>query len=168
MTAQTVAGAPTRIDLRHLRPVSQQTQQFPATRIGEVDGLGAVPVITVAQLLLRRYYVTIRADGLYGPQTRAAVLAFQSRAQRRRTGDLTASDWADLVSRSEVTIGSRGNAVRAVQTLLNDRLGCTEQLIEDGVLGTGTLMRIQDVQRAARLRVTRTVDVATFGALLRS
>lgn len=167
MTVQTVAGAPTRVDLRHLRAVSRQMQQLPTTRLEEVDGLGAVPVITVAQLLLRRYYVTIRADGSYGPQTRAAVLAFQSRAQRPRTGLLTASDWADLVARSEVTIGSRGNAVRAVQLLLNDRLGCTEQLIEDGVFGTGTLMRVQDVQRAARLHVTRTVDAATFGALLR-
>jgi peptidoglycan hydrolase-like protein with peptidoglycan-binding domain len=190
MAVQTVAGAPSRIalpqcrthpmsaprpqraqgpciDLRHLRPAARRTPDFPTTHPGEIDGSRTRPVVTAAQLLLRRDYATIRADGSYGPQTRAAVLAFQTRTGRPVTGVLTPADWAALVSRSEVTLGSRGNAVRAVQMLLNDRLRTAEQIIEDGVLGTGTLMRVQDVQRAAGLPVTRTVDPATFAALLR-
>lgn len=161
MTTQ--APAPARIDLRRLRPAAAP---LPTTSPGQVDRLGAAPVVTALQLLLRPYYVTIRADGSYGPQTRAAVLAFQARVGLERTGRLTPSDWAALLVRSEVALGSRGNVVRAVQLLLNHRCAVGAQIIEDGMFGTGTLMRVQEAQRAAGLRATRSVDAATFGALL--
>lgn len=162
MTAS--ATAPARIDLRRLRPAPAGL--LPSTSPGQVDRLRMAPVVTTLQLLLRPYYVTIRADGSYGPQTRAGVLAFQARVGRERTGRLVPADWAALLARSEVTLGSRGNVVRALQLLLNHRLPHGAQIIEDGILGTGTLMQVQGVQRAAGLRVTRTVDTATFGALL--
>lgn len=152
------------IDLRHLRPTA--AGGFPAIGPGALDGCRTAPVVTAAQLLLRRYYVTLRADGVYGPRTRAAVLAFQARSGRATTGVLSPSDWRALVAQQDLTIGSRGNPVRAVQVLLNHRSAGSDQIVEDGVLGTGTLMRLQDVQRHAGLRVSRTVDNATFGTLL--
>lgn len=65
-----------------------------------------------------------------------------------------------------MTIGSRGNAVRAVQLLLNHRLPIGRQLVVDGVFGTGTSMTVKDVQRAAGLQPTGLVDRATYAALL--
>lgn len=157
---------PQRIDLRRLTKPKGRMASVVRVMPDDNDNRLPLPAVSIAQLLLRPYYATIRVDGVFGPQTRAAVMAFQVRTHRRVTGMLGQDDWAILCDRSTVTIGSRGNAVRAVQLLLNHRLPMGRQLVVDGVFGTGTSMTVKDAQRAAGLQPTGLVDRATYAALL--
>lgn len=167
-TATTARPEGQRIDLLRLHAARRpaRAMALPRLCLGERDRAGGTPVLAAAQLLLRPYYATITVDGLVGTQTRAAVLAFQSRCHRASTGLLAPADWSLLLARSIVTIGSRGAAVQAVQQLLNARGGTPAQIVVDGLLGTGTSMVLRDLQARSGLRPDAVVGPATYAVLL--
>ncbi|YAL84396.1 peptidoglycan-binding domain-containing protein [Dermacoccaceae bacterium W4C1] len=139
---------------------------LPLLAAGHRDGPCGVPRVMATQLLLRHHYVTLRADGAFGPQTRAAVMAFQVHARLPASGMLRGQDWTELLLRATARIGCRGNEVRALQTLLNHHGEAGEQLVVDGVFGTATTMRLRFEHHRRGLPMTATADRNTYGALL--
>ena len=76
------------------------------------SGSNAHPVKTL-QYLLRARGHSVAADGVFGPNTEAAVKAFQSGHGLVANGIVDAATWAPLVV--PVKQGSRGDAVKGVQ-----------------------------------------------------
>ena len=96
--------------------------------------------VRAAQYLLRAHGSGIVADGIFGPQSGAAVQAFQ---QGLRNTEISTTlgqlDWPHLI----ITIqpGSTGDAVRAAQTLLPHGLAV------DGVFGPLTEAEVRSFQQ---------------------
>lgn len=94
--------------------------------------------VTTAQHLLRAHGAGIAADGIFGPASGAATLAFQ---QTLRATDLGTTigqlDWPSLI----ITVGpgDSGEAVRAVQVLF-------PELVVDGAFGPLTEARVRAFQ----------------------
>lgn len=117
--------------------------------------------------------VTGGADGVFGAATRAAVVAFQSREGLTASGtvdDPTAqalglvASAAAASSMEGLSLGARGEGVRAVQQALHDS-GVYVPGGIDGVFGTGTKTAISNFQRWNGLTVTGTVTQALIKAL---
>jgi peptidoglycan hydrolase-like protein with peptidoglycan-binding domain len=93
-------------------------QAWPELRQGSNS---AWPQVTVRSLqyLLNAHGARLTVDGVFGPKTKAAVVAFQHAKGLSASGVVQASTWRSLV----VTVhrGSAGPAVRAVQDQINFR-----------------------------------------------
>jgi peptidoglycan hydrolase-like protein with peptidoglycan-binding domain len=76
------------------------------------SGVDAHPIKTL-QYLLRAYGQGVIVDGQFGPQTEAAVKAFQSSRGLPADGIVGPVTWSALVV--EVKQGSQGEAVKGVQ-----------------------------------------------------
>src|ERR1035437_1154388 len=86
------------------------------------------------QYLLRARGARIAVDGIVGPQTEAAVVAFQRTHHLVVDGIVGPQTWAALYL--TVALGSRGDAVRAVQDQANFRnLKNGHTLDVDGIFG---------------------------------
>jgi hypothetical protein len=79
------------------------------------------PRVTVRSLqyLLRARGARIAVDGVFGPHTKAAVVAFQRSRHLVVNGVAEAQTWTSLII--TLSRGSRGDAVRAVQDQANFR-----------------------------------------------
>src|SRR5262249_61261138 len=75
-------------------------------------GLNGHPVKTL-QYLLRQRGHNVAVDGDFGPQTDAAVKAFQTSKGLTANGSVNVQTWTALIS--QVKKGSHGDAVRGVQ-----------------------------------------------------
>lgn len=116
-----------------------------------------------------QYLVGVKADGKFGPITDAAVRGFQFRMKIQVDGIAGPITWGKLalyrpvlqsgpVKNGKVTVGSKGNDVRAVQTILDIKV--------DGLFGPQTHSAVCDAQKAGELPVTGVVDAATWKFLL--
>ena len=99
----------------------------------------AWPQATVRSLqyLLNAHGAKLTVDGVFGPRTKAAVVAFQHAKGLTASGVVQAATWRALV----VTVhrGSAGPAVRAVQDQINFRNNKDGRtLIADGIFGAKT------------------------------
>lgn len=117
--------------------------------------------VTLVQRALR-----IGADGVFGPATAAAVGRFQQSSRLRVTRVVDDATWRALVTRGLVPnkltsrstlgryagttlrVGSRGAAVKALQTALS------RELTADGVYGPATADKVRYFQQRRGLRVT--------------
>lgn len=81
-----------------------------------------------------QYLLNIAADGDFGAETDRAVKSFQAAHQLLADGIVGPATWNQLVT--TLRVGSRGNAVKALQTLLNEKNN--SGLGVDGVFGSGT------------------------------
>jgi len=117
---------------------------WPLTRQGATDH----PVLTLQHLLRGRGH-SVAVDGIFGPQTDAAVRAFQRERGLAVDGIVGPDTWGALI----VTVrrGSTGDAVRGVQEefqFRNESGDPAKGLAVDGIFGPKTEAAVRDFQTA--------------------
>jgi peptidoglycan hydrolase-like protein with peptidoglycan-binding domain len=132
----------------------------------------AWPQATVRSLqyLLNAHGAKLNLDGIFGPKTKAAVVAFQHAKGLSASGVVQAPTWRSLL----VTVhrGSAGPAVRAVQDQINFRnLKDGRTLTVDGLFGPKTEASVRAFQKAmaaevSGFRVDGIVGAQTWQALV--
>lgn len=117
--------------------------------------------VETVQRLLRSHGYNVTVDGDYGPQTAQAVREFQqARNLATIDGVVHASTWRALIV--TVQLGSRGNAVRAVQ---DELLARGYSITVDGDFGPQTQTAVRTYQQRVGLTVDGIVGVNTWNAL---
>ena len=129
-------------------------------------GDNVFPVRPLQQLLRARNHL-IAVDGIFGPQTEAAVKAFQQSRALPVDGIVGPNTWPKLVV--QVKKGSTGYAVRAVQEVMkfhdqSDGEGPPVQI--DGIFGVKTDTWIRGFQQALGITVDGIVGPITWRALV--
>ncbi len=159
------AAATTSVTGQALRLASAQAlQPWPVLRQGANS---AWPKVTVRSLqyLLNARGAKLTVDGVFGPKTKAAVVAFQRAHHLTADGVVGAKTWGVLVV--TVKLGSTGSAVRAVQdqaNFRNGRGGIT--LTVDGIFGPKTQSWIRGFQSAEGFKADGVVGPLTWQALV--
>ena len=120
-------------------------------------------VATLQQLLLGAGHDPGPIDGVFGPMTEQAVVAFQEAHGLSLTGLIDQTEWDLLVGGLLIEPGNRGDAVRSLQQLLAGS-GFNPGPI-DGIFGGLTGQAVSGFQSARGLGVTGSVDQATWDAL---
>jgi peptidoglycan hydrolase-like protein with peptidoglycan-binding domain len=137
---------------------------------------------TGAAVIALQKALGITADGAFGPQTEAAVKAYQARRNLPATGIVAASTWAALMSQqgpstgpsrstagrpttpytsllsTTLKAGAKGNAVKALQRALGG-------VAVDGAYGPKTVAAVKAFQKARGLATTGVTDTAVWQAL---
>ena len=116
-------------------------------------GSNGHPVKTL-QYLLRARGHGIAVDGAFGPNTEAAVKAFQSGHSLVANGIVDAATWVPLVV--PVRQGSRGDAVKGVQEEFQFRNGSGDPSNGpqvDGIFGPVTDSTVRGFQQALSLDI---------------
>jgi peptidoglycan hydrolase-like protein with peptidoglycan-binding domain len=117
-------------------PAVSILEQWPVLRQGP-NSLWPLATVRSLQYLLRARGAGIAVDGVFGPRTEAAVVAFQRARHLVVNAIVGPQTWTSLIV--TVGLGSRGDAVRAVQdqaNFRNNRNGHT--LAVDGIFGPAT------------------------------
>jgi peptidoglycan hydrolase-like protein with peptidoglycan-binding domain len=116
-------------------------------------GLNGHPIKTLQHLLGARGH-NIAVDGDFGPQTNAAVKAFQASKGLSANGTVDAQTWRILII--QVKEGSHGDAVRGVQEEFQFRneSGIPGQGVQvDGDFGPQTDAAVRGFQQALSLDI---------------
>ena len=125
---------------------AQALQPWPVLKQGANSGWPKVTVRSL-QYLLAAHGAKLTADGVFGPQTRLAVVAFERARHLTADGVVRAATWRALL----VTLkrGSTGPAVRAVQDQANFRNGRNGHSLDvDGQFGAKTAAWVRAFQSA--------------------
>ncbi|MER7760683.1 penicillin-insensitive murein endopeptidase [Streptomyces sp. NPDC097619] len=117
---------------------------------------------TALQYLLNAQGAQLTADGVFGSGTDSAVRSFQSSHGLGADGIVGPQTWRALTP--TVREGSRGEAVKAVQHLLNAKRGAG--LAVDGAFGSGTASAVRTFQSHAGLGADGVVGPDTWTNLL--
>jgi murein L,D-transpeptidase YcbB/YkuD len=121
-------------------------QPWPVLKQGANSGWPRVTVRSL-QYLLNAHGAKLTADGVFGQQTRLAVVAFQRARHLTAGGVVGAATWRALLV--TVSRGSSGPAVRAVQDQANFRNGRNgHSLNVDGSYGPQTAAWVRAFQHA--------------------
>ncbi len=116
-------------------------------------GLNGHPIKTLQDLLRARGH-NVAVDGNFGPQTSAAVKAFQASKGLAANGTVDAQTWSALIV--QVQKGSHGDAVRGVQEEFQFRnlSGNPNQGVQvDGDFGPQTDAAVRAFQHALSLDI---------------
>jgi peptidoglycan hydrolase-like protein with peptidoglycan-binding domain len=103
-------------------------------------------------------------DGIFGPQTKAAVQAFQSSRGLSADGIVGPQTWPRLII--QVQQGSSGDAVRAVQSQIHSRGDGASQVAVDGIFGPVTDSAVRAFQTLLGLSVDGIVGPQTWNHLV--
>lgn len=133
-----------------------------------VEQLGAAGEnVRTIQYLLNEHGATVGVDGTFGRFTTDAIWAFQADHGLDVDGIVGNLTWPELVV--QVTFGSSGHAVRAVQRQLNRRSG---RVLVDGLFRGKTNSAVGSFQETLGLQAggvagqQKTVDQQTWNALV--
>jgi peptidoglycan hydrolase-like protein with peptidoglycan-binding domain len=133
---------------------------FPLVRRG--DQAHPVPSL---QYLLRANGRSVTVDGIFGPNTEAAVRAFQQSKGLAVDGIVGPNTWSALII--QVRRGSQGDAVRAVQEEFRFRAGDPSHALQvDGIFGPKTDAAVRGFQQALGITVDGIVGPVTWRALI--
>lgn len=91
------------------------------------------PRVTALQFLLRERGYKIATDGRFGYTTESALRKFQKKNKLQVDGKIGWQSWEALTP--SLKRGARGNAVRALQSLLGQGAG---KVVRDGIFGGAT------------------------------
>jgi peptidoglycan hydrolase-like protein with peptidoglycan-binding domain len=117
------------------------------------------------QHLVRAHQHHVGVDGVFGPETEAAVRAFQKSRGLVADGIVGAQTWATLVLR--VKQGSKGDAVRAVQDVIRfHHQSDAPRPTIDGIFGTRIDAWIRGFQTAVGITPDGIVGPSTWRALI--
>lgn len=134
-------------------------------------GLGTWPLLKkgtrgedvyALQYLLRARGYSITVDGIFGSGTESVVKSFQSSKGLVADGIVGSNTWSKLVI--TVQYGSTGDAVRAVQRLLNTKYH--RSLTVDGIFGSGTKSAVQSFQSHVGISADGIVGPTTWRYLV--
>ena len=156
-------------------PAVLQSPLLPQVVVGLRQGaIGADVVALQNALLAAGIKVPGGADGDFGPATKSALTAYQSRSGLRTSGEvdeatatalgLTTPAPAAASSSNLLAMGSKGDAVKALQTALM-AFGVFVPGGADGVFGSATKTAVSNFQRWNGLPVSGEVDAATASRL---
>lgn len=128
-----------------------------------------VPGYAALQFLLRNQgFYRGTPDGTFDSMrthpTERAVKAFQRAKGLVVDGQVGPQTWAKLCVR--LRRGDRGDAVRALQTLLNSRLGEAFNVKVDGVFGFSTEASLRKYQELSVLKIDGVAGAASWASLL--
>ncbi len=155
-------------------PGTVQAPMLPQAVVGLAQGSTGADVVTLQNALITAG-VTVPggADGVFGPATKSALTAYQSRSGLATTGTVDEATAAALglttpapaaAAASGLTVGSQGDAVKALQTALM-AFGVFVPGGADGVFGPATKTAVSNFQRWNGLSITGEVDAATSAKL---
>jgi peptidoglycan hydrolase-like protein with peptidoglycan-binding domain len=175
LCAATVAGLAftTLPSIATAAPAAPRTPLVTQTVVGLRQGATGSDVTALQRALLASgVAVPGGADGYFGPATKSALTAFQSRNGLTTSGevdDATASALGLVAptpppAASALAVGSQGDAVKALQTALM-AAGVFVPGGADGVFGPATKTAVSNFQRWNGLAVTGEVDAATAAKL---
>ncbi|GAA4920704.1 putative peptidoglycan binding protein [Stackebrandtia albiflava] len=99
-------------NLAYAAPATTAAPAWPLVRNGDTGDR-----VKTVQLLLRHHGESIDADGIFGPLTKGAVTRFQQDNGLGADGIVGPQTWPVLTV--DLNTGSSGEAVKALQTLLN-------------------------------------------------
>lgn len=155
-----------------------------------------VEVMQYLLAIIAEFYVNIppvQIDGIYGPQTEQAVLAFQQMYGLPQNGVVDETTWNDMfdtfmgiIATSEeasaqirfvvrpfpgetLTVGSRGADVRYIQQVINFLFLSDMQISPvsaDGIYGQETANSVKEIQAQLGLPQTGEVDEATWNGIM--
>jgi peptidoglycan hydrolase-like protein with peptidoglycan-binding domain len=157
--ATLVAGAPAGASTAPRSHIHTATLRWPVV----ARGARGERVVTIQYLLQQRGFHSVRADGIYGPITAAAVRGFQRSRHLRVTGVVSAPTWNRLIL--TVRRGSRGSAVRAVQHSMRFAYGFRFSRVT-GFFGLPTQRIVMAFQRGSRLTVDGIVGFNTWQTIV--
>ena len=126
----------------------------------------AFPVRTLQQLLRARQY-SLSVDGIFGPDTEAAVKAFQQSRNLGVDGVVGPQTWPKLVV--QVKRGDRSDAVRGVQEVMkfhDQSDGEGPAIHVDGIFGPITDNWVRGFQTAVGIDSDGIVGPITWRALV--
>ena len=124
------------------------------------------PVRTLQQLLRARNH-PVAVDGIFGPNTEAAVKAFQQSNGLTADGIVGSQTWPKLVV--QVKQGSTGDAVRGVQEVMkfhDQSDGEGPPIHVDGIFGPQTSRWVRGFQNAVDIDVDGIVGPVTWRAMV--
>jgi peptidoglycan hydrolase-like protein with peptidoglycan-binding domain len=142
--------------------MSTTTTILPWPLVRRGDQAHPVPSL---QYLLRANGRSVTVDGIFGPNTEAAVRAFQQSKGLAVDGIVGPNTWSALII--QVKQGSQGDAVRAVQEEFRFRAGEPSQALQvDGIFGPKTDAAVRGFQQALGIAVDGIVGPVTWRALV--
>ena len=139
--------------------VQDPIRPWPVVRRGARD----FPVRPLQHLLLARGR-QVAVDGIFGPNTEAAVKAFQTASGLASDGVVAAMTWARMII--AVSNGSTGSAVKAVQEVMKVRDPSPEAVKIDGIFGPKTEGFVRGFQQSVGLTADGIVGPITWRAMV--
>ena len=153
-------------------PAVLQAPALPQTLVGLSQGATGAEVVALQNALIAAG-VTVPggADGVFGPATKSALTAYQSRSGLATSGTLDDATATALgliapapAASSALSVGAQGDSVKELQNALM-AFGVFVPGGADGVFGPATKTAVSNFQRWNGLAVTGEVDAATASKL---